>query len=313
MIAFGPVPSRRLGLSLGINNIVSHKICSYGCVYCQIGETHNQTTQRRVFYEPEVLLENVEDHLKKLDSAHQPDYLTFVANGEPTLDKNLGTEIKMLKQLGIPVAVITNASILPNPVVRDNLMEADWVSLKIDSVNEEVWRQINRPPSAMSLSDILTAITDFSTTFKGKLHTETMLVKGLNDSTKLWQENASYIASLNPETAFLSIPIRPPAEAKVQAVTAEQLAVAWQIYHAAGISVELLAGFEGTNTGYTGNAFEDILNITAVHPMRQDTMTELLSKDKSDFSVVQSLVTLGLIKAMNYNNKTYYVRRYHFK
>jgi wyosine [tRNA(Phe)-imidazoG37] synthetase (radical SAM superfamily) len=84
MIAFGPISSRRLGLSLGINNIVSHKICSYSCVYCQIGDTKNKTLMRQNFYEPEKLVEDVENHLKKLDKDHAPDFLTFVANGEPT-------------------------------------------------------------------------------------------------------------------------------------------------------------------------------------------------------------------------------------
>ena len=110
MIAFGPVSSRRLGLSLGLNNIASHKDCSYACVYCQIGNTPNKTICRKKQFEPTFFYEDIKQHLQKLDITHKPDYLTFVANGEPTLDINLGIEIQMLKQFGIPIAIITNAS-----------------------------------------------------------------------------------------------------------------------------------------------------------------------------------------------------------
>ena len=99
MISFGPVPSRRLGKSLGINNITSGKVCSYSCIYCQVGITHKLTNQRQEFYDPEVICSEVKKHLAKLSVAVQPDYLTFVANGEPTLDINLGRSIEKLKQL----------------------------------------------------------------------------------------------------------------------------------------------------------------------------------------------------------------------
>jgi wyosine [tRNA(Phe)-imidazoG37] synthetase (radical SAM superfamily) len=112
MIAFGPIPSRRLGKSLGINNIVSHKLCSYSCVYCQIGNTINKMMVRQTFYEPEKLVKEVENHLLKLDKQHTPDHLTFVANGEPTLDINLGKEIRQLRKFGITIAVITNSSLI---------------------------------------------------------------------------------------------------------------------------------------------------------------------------------------------------------
>src|SRR4030042_5271969 len=127
MISFGPVPSRRLGKSLGINNIVSPKVCSYGCIYCQAGQTIKKSTKRDVFYQPEIIYKNVEKHIKLLNPDNYPDYLTIVSNGEPTLDKNLGKIIKVLKKIGIPVAVITNASLMTYDSVKDDLHLADWV------------------------------------------------------------------------------------------------------------------------------------------------------------------------------------------
>ena len=312
MIAFGPVPSRRLGLSLGINNIVSHKDCTYSCVYCQIGVTRDKSITRKPFYEPGKLFEEVQKHLDKLDTAHKPDFLTFVANGEPTLDSNLGEEIQLLKQLNIPIAIISNASLINQEDVQNDLLNADWVSLKVDSVDEQVWRSINQPHSHLKLKTILEGITSFASVYKGRLQTETMLIDQVNDSPELLEQNARFIAALNPETAYLSIPTRPPALKTVHTITEANLTRAWHVYSDHGIKTELLAGFEGTDTGYTGNAFEDILNISAVHPIREDTMGALLAKDQSDFSVVESLLSQRLIKQVRYNNLSYYVRSYNF-
>ncbi|MBN1413884.1 MAG: radical SAM protein [Bacteroidales bacterium] len=312
MIAFGPISSRRLGLSLGINNIVSHKVCSYNCVYCQVGNTKHKSAERQIFYEPSILVNTIKDHLKKLNSNHIPDYLTFVANGEPTLDINLGKEIRLLKKLNIPVAVISNASLIHHPEVQEDLMEADWISLKVDTVSESAWERINRPVREIDLNEILQGLIVFSALYKGELHTETMLIKDYNDSHGQLKDTASFISLLKPQKAYLSIPTRPPALKEVKAVPEEKIAEAWQIYQQEGINTELLTGFEETNTGFTGNAFEDILNITAVHPLRDDTMNELLKQDKADNNVVKSLIKQGLIKKSTYNGKTYYVRKYHF-
>lgn len=312
MIAFGPIPSRRLGKSLGINNIVSRKVCSYSCVYCQIGNTAKKLMVREKFYEPEKLVEDVETHLKKLDKYHTPDYLTFVANGEPTLDINLGMEIKLLKRFGIPIAVITNSSIIHDKRVQEDLIEADWVSVKIDAIDEIVWKKINRPLAGIDFEKILDGLKTFASNYKGNLYTETMLIDGFNDASMQMTRTASFIALLNPKTAYLSIPTRPPALKDIKPASEEKLTEAWQIYQEAGLIAELLTGFEGTNTGTTGNAFEDILNITAVHPLREDTITKLLEQNNTSFSVIDALIAQGLIKGTKYKGKTYYVRSYHF-
>ncbi len=310
MIAFGPIPSRRLGKSLGINNLVTGKYCSYSCVYCQIGKTKVRSVLRQEFYKPGVLLREVELHLNKLDKSHFPDFLTFVANGEPTLDVNLGKEIDLLKKFGIPVAVITNASLIFQQEVVTDLLKADWVSLKIDSCNETSWQKINRPAENIDLNKILGGIKLFSTLYRGRLNTETMLVQGINDSVSMLEQNAHFISSIEPETAYLSVPVRPPAERETNPVREEKLNEAWQIYKNAGVNTELLAGFEGTDTGSTGNAYDDILNITAVHPLREDTIGELLKKDNADISVIEALIEERLIKEVKYDGKIYYVRSY---
>jgi len=196
MIAFGPVPSRRLGRSLGINNIPP-KVCTYSCVYCQVGRTTEMTIGRRKFYDPDEVLQDVQEKICKSDEAGEPiDYLTFVPDGEPTLDANLGREIERLKPLGIPIAVITNNSLLSRQDVRDDLMGADWVSLKVDVVEERTWRRVNRPHGRLELASMLEGALTFAQSFQGRLVTETMLVAGVNDGEEHLSQVAGFLERL---------------------------------------------------------------------------------------------------------------------
>lgn len=311
MITFGPVPSRRLGKSLGINNIISPKTCSYNCIYCQVGKSIKKSCVRESFYKPDVIYEKVVKHIDQLDRENYPDYLTFVSNGEPTLDENLGEAIKLLKKTDIPVAVISNASLLCYDSVKEDLQLADWVSLKMDAGNIITWYLINRPVAGLDFENILTNIKLFRDEYKGRLCTETMIVNGINDSIENISALAEIIKGINPEKAYLAVPIRPPVEKFVKLPDAEKLNLAWQTFNKMQIMTEFLTGFEGTDAGYTGNIYEDILNITAVHPLRQDTLLKLLQNDSAGYSVVDSLLSQHLIKSVTYGGKKYFVRDYH--
>ncbi|MDX2437439.1 MAG: radical SAM protein, partial [Acidobacteriota bacterium] len=174
-MTFGPVPSRRLGQSLGINNIPP-KICSYACIYCQLGRTLTMQTERTNFYDPERILEEVRTRVEEVRVAGESvDYLCFVPDGEPTLDLRLGREIELVRELGIKIAVITNSSLIWRKDVREELALADWVSLKVDAVREDVWRRIDRPHGQLRLSQILDGALALSGSFTGQLVTETML------------------------------------------------------------------------------------------------------------------------------------------
>lgn len=158
MIAFGPVPSRRLGYSLGVNHIPP-KHCPYSCVYCQVGRTIKLETKPQAFYPLEQILVEVEKKINESTRAGRViDYLSLVPDGEPTLDKNLYQLIKGLSTFEIPVAVISNASLINDDEVQEALCLADWVSLKVDTLNESDWHLINRPHRSLSLSSILTGI-----------------------------------------------------------------------------------------------------------------------------------------------------------
>jgi wyosine [tRNA(Phe)-imidazoG37] synthetase (radical SAM superfamily) len=311
MISFGPVPSRRLGKSLGINNIISPKICSYGCVYCQVGETTKKSLKREAYFQPEIVFEKVEHHIQQLNKDNYPDYLTFVSNGEPTLDINLGKAIKLLKRSGIPIAVITNASLLFDETVRNDLHLADWVSLKIDAGDNDTWQKVNRPAPGLDFNKTIESINLFADEYNGILCTETMLTDGINDTVNNITNVSEFIKRINPGTAYLAIPIRPPSEETVSPPDSAKLNMAWQIFNNNRINTEFLTGFEGTDAGFTGNIYDDILNITAVHPLRQDSLIRLLRNDNADFRVVESLIKQRLIRSAMYNGNKYYLREYH--
>ena len=308
-VTFGPVPSRRLGQSLGINNIPP-KICSYACVYCQLGRTLKMQTGRTDFYDPERIFEEVRKRVEEVRTAGESvDYISFVPDGEPTLDLNLGREIELVRELGVKTAVITNSSLISREDVRTELARADWVSLKVDAVREEVWRRIDRPHGRLRLPQILDGALAFSESFAGRLVTETMLVEGVNDSSEILEELSEFLARLRPETAYLAIPTRPPAEENVRAPDESGVTRAWSIVSGALDNVECLTGYEG-NTFFSGGRVDnDLLAITSVHPMRADAVDALLTRRGADRSVVQKLVDAGQLIEVEYGGQDFLVRK----
>lgn len=309
MLVFGPVPSRRLGRSMGINNIPP-KICTYSCVYCQLGRTLKLQSDRQAFYEPEELLREVQDKVEKARLAGESvDYLTFVPDGEPTLDIHLGAEIALLKPLGIKIAVITNSSLLWREEVRAALAQADWVSLKMDAVLEEVWRRVDRPHGSLRLPAILDGALEFAQSFAGQLVTETMLVEGVNDGVAASGAVSDFLARLKPQTAYLAIPTRPPAEAWVRSPDEEVINRDYQILQRQVANVEYLVGYEGNAFAFTGDVAGDLLSITSVHPMREDAVHEFLGRAEADWAVVRGLIAAGQLVETTYEGRKFYVRK----
>lgn len=309
-IAFGPIPSRRLGRSLGINDIPP-KTCTYSCVYCQVGRTTAMALERRAFFAPEDIFEEVK---AKVEAARRHgegvDYLTFVPDGEPTLDVNLARELELLRPLGVKVAVITNSSLLGRDDVRADLARADWVSVKVDAVDEGAWRRVNRPHGGLRLNAVLDGISAFAKTFGGTLVTETMLVRDVNDAPEQVREVAGFAAALEPAVAYLSVPTRPPAEEEVRPPSEETLARAYDAFVAAGLATELLLGYPGDAFAFTGNVEDDLLSITAVHPMREEAVAELLAKAGASRAVLEKLVADGMLAEVEFGGKKFYVRTF---
>jgi wyosine [tRNA(Phe)-imidazoG37] synthetase (radical SAM superfamily) len=308
MISFGPVPSRRLGRSLGINNIPP-KICTYSCVYCQVGKTIVMQVNRSHFYDPKEICTDVKAKVEEAQKRGESiDYLTFVPDGEPTLDVNLGRTIELLKPLGFKIAVITNGSLIWREDVRADLAKADWVSIKIDSTIEKTWRRINRPQQTVKPEAIWRGLLEFADGYSGTLVTETMLVKRLNDSAKSFRKIADFLNHVQPVKAYLSVPIRPPAEKWVRPPDEDVLNEAFQILNEKPFQVEYLIGYEGNAFAFTGNVEEDLLSITAVHPMRLDAVREFLLRAGADWQIVNKLMAKSQLTEAVYKGKTFYVR-----
>jgi wyosine [tRNA(Phe)-imidazoG37] synthetase (radical SAM superfamily) len=309
MIAFGPVPSRRLGRSLGINNIPP-KVCSYSCVYCQVGRTSKLQIARQQFFSTEEIFQETRFRVRQVQQlGERIDYLSFVPDGEPTLDVQLGKEIDLLRTLDIKIAVITNSSLLWIPRVRHELCKADVVSIKLDTLDESAWHRLNRPHRRLSLNNILEGILFFRKEYHGQLLSETMLIRGMNEDELMLQQLADFLGRLKPAKAYLSIPIRPPAEKHIRPISEKNLIRAYEIFREKIQAVELLTGEEGDEFAFTGDAENDLLSITAVHPMRKEAVRVLLGRAGQDWSMVRKLIGQGKLREIKHKGQYFLVRK----
>ncbi len=245
---FGPVPSRRLGFSLGVD-LVPFKTCTLDCVYCQLGST-GKTTCRRGEYAPvdEVLAE-LEG---KLEEGGRIDWITLSGSGEPTLNSELGRLIPRIKNLTpIPVAVLTNGTLLGLPEVRAALAAADLVVPSLDAGTEAVFAGINRPHPGITLEGVTSGIARFTAGFAGRVWLEVMLLGGVNDSPQELEAIAARIRRIAPDRVQLNTAVRPGAEASVTALDPRELERA-RLFLGARVNpvpVEVVAGFSGKREG----------------------------------------------------------------
>jgi wyosine [tRNA(Phe)-imidazoG37] synthetase (radical SAM superfamily) len=266
-------------------------------------------TRRRSFWEPEIVLAAVRDKLEAARRRAEPvEYLTFVPDGEPTLDANLGHTIRSLRSLGIPIAVISNGALVDREDVRAELAEADWVSFKVDAVREPTWRRINRPHGLLRLDPILKGMEAFAADFHGTLATETMALDDLDGAETELRATADFIGELRPATAYLAVPTRPPAEHWVRPATEAAIARAYEVFRGAHGNVELLIGYEGDAFAWTGDPREDLLSITAVHPMREAAVRRLIGRAGANWSEVMRMVREGTLVETRYGGHRYFLR-----
>lgn len=271
---FGPVPSRRLGQSLGIDP-VPLKTCNWNCVYCQLGRTRPLTNERKNFFPPEEIINQVKEALK----THKPgeiDWVTFVGSGETTLHASIGTMIHQVKALStLPVAVITNGSLLYLPEVRQELLEADAVLPTLDAGNAQLYRKINRPHPAITFNRIIDGLISFREIYQGKLWIEVMLIKDINDSEVELKRIAAKLIRIQPDEVHIVLPDRPPAELWVQPPDKEGLLRAQAIL---GDSAKVIHPAAGTfDLSGSENLVDAIVGIITRHPMKESDLLETLN------------------------------------
>jgi wyosine [tRNA(Phe)-imidazoG37] synthetase (radical SAM superfamily) len=272
---FGPVPSRRLGQSLGIDTIPL-KTCNWNCVYCQLGRTRPLINVRKEYDPADEILAEVQKALanhKKGDI----DWVTFVGSGEPLLNSKIGYLIQQVKDMtDLPVAVITNGSLLYLPTVRQELVPADAVLPSLDAGTNNLYRKINRPHPDLSFERLTEGLIAFREEYQGKLWVEIMLVRGLNDTPKVVWDIAKVLQRIRPDAVHINLPTRPPAETWVQPPREESL---MQILAILGSIATVVHPAEGSFdlSGYQ-SLVDAIIGIITRHPMRQDELERTLEK-----------------------------------
>lgn len=266
---YGPVPSRRLGLSLGISPIPK-KYCNYACIYCQLGRTDHLTNTRASYFPVADLLDEFRHYI---ETGVLFDVVTIVGEGEPLLFADLGTLINELKQLTTqPIAVITNGALLSSLEVRNALENADIVLPSFDAYDSDSFKRINRPHGSINFDEVYQGLIHFSETFHGQIWLEIMLIKNVNDDLEALQKFKSLLANIRYDRLFINTPVRPPAEAGVEEATNETLATAISIL--GGTSIEHL-----TATGFFSDIQDDYEAISSIikrHPMNQYEITHFL-------------------------------------
>jgi wyosine [tRNA(Phe)-imidazoG37] synthetase (radical SAM superfamily) len=270
---FGPVPSRRLGQSLGIDPIPL-KTCNRNCVYCQLGRTTSLTNTRREYCPGQEILLQVASVLER----HAPgeiDWITFVGSGEPTLHSGLGWMIREVKSLTtIPVAVITNGALLYCPDVRSELALADAVMPTLDAGSPDLYQAINRPHPETTFKRILEGLTAFREEYKGRLWVEVMLVRGMNDSTSALRDIAAVLGKIHPDGVHIDLPSRPPAEPWVKPPNDKGIARAVEILGQKALVVSPSEG-EFDLSGYD-DIGDAVFGIISRHPMRETELRRAL-------------------------------------
>nr|MBN2277255.1 radical SAM protein [candidate division Zixibacteria bacterium] len=303
MYVYGPVPSRRLGRSLGVSPIPP-KTCSYTCVYCQLGRTTRLQVTRESFFPKEDILAEIVTKSPKA----KPDFITFVGDGEPTLCKDLGWLIRKTKdKLHTPTAVITNGSLLFRKDVREDLNEADVVIPTLDAGCEKTFKAVNRPHRDIDFATMLQGMVEFRHSYSGQFWVEVMLVKGINDTENELHSIKNAIDRVNPDRVYILTPIRPPAEPWVQPSDPEDILKAQEII---GQAVAV-AGLESGQFGLSefSDARQAVLEIGSRHPLRRQQAEEI-EKHFVKSGILKKMLEEGELITVAYKGEEYLLPGY---
>lgn len=238
---FGPVPSRRLGISLGVD-LVPFKTCTFNCIYCQLERTASQTLKRKEYIKAQDILKELRQFFSHHPIPRFPDYITLSGSGEPTLNSKIGKIISGIKKItSIPVAVLTNGSLLYRKEVRDSLKKADLVIPSLDAASARTFKKINRPVKTLKVEEIINGLVDFKKEYRGQIWLEIMLVKGVNDQKKEIEKLRRAIAKIKPDRVQLNTVARPPCEKFARALNSNELK---RIKNRLGPPTEVIVDFE---------------------------------------------------------------------
>lgn len=269
---YGPVPSRRLGFSLGID-IIPFKLCNFDCIYCQLGKTTNKTIERKKYSPSDEILQEVKDVLKMNGRV---DYLTFSGSGEPTLHSGIGYLINELKKITqIPVTVFTNGSLLFRADVQKDLLRADVILPSLCAATQVVLEKINRSHPSLTIDAIIQGLITFRKRYNGKIWLEIMLVRGVNDSLVEITKLQEVVKKIEPDKIHLNTVVRPPGEEYASPLLIAELIKIKEYF---GDKCEIIAEFKGKKEGlYSPNKEDQILNVIKRRPVTADDIYNVTS------------------------------------
>ena len=302
MYIFGPVPSRRLGLSLGVD-LLNCKSCNLNCVYCELGRTFKYVTDRRVFVKTADMLAELKDFF---DKGGKADYVTFSGAGEPTLAKNLGEAMDGARKLtNRKIALITNAVLFHDVQVRKEASLADVVLPSVDAVSEQVFMKLNRPSGRVNLKKYLDGLRMFGSGYRGKLWVEVMVVKGINDSDEEILKLKQYLDSVpNVEKIQINTVVRARAESFAEPIDKEKLEHIKELF---GPKAEPIGAFTGGKIETIDNLRAAILSIIRLRPVTiQDLLSVLPAPEREIKQYLDAFMKEGLAEKQVLNGKEFY-------
>jgi wyosine [tRNA(Phe)-imidazoG37] synthetase (radical SAM superfamily) len=297
---FGPVASRRLGRSLGVD-LVPFKVCPFDCTYCQLGHTTEKTLARKAYVPTEEVLEEIGRRLKEVEV----DCVTLAGSGEPTLHQDLGKIIQGIKALtAAPVVVITNGSLLWDPQVRRELLGADIVMPDLDAGDEETFQRINQPCAGLSFAQVVEGLRAFRREYTGKIHLEVFLVSGVNDSHSQVRKIAALAQEFQPDSIDVNTVARPPADAAAKPVPPDRLE---ELAKLLGPLARVIAPRPAA-AGKAQFTQQDILAMVGRHPCTLEDLSAGLGADPQQvLRLVTQMVEQGQLAEKRQNGGSFFV------
>ena len=300
---YGPVPSRRLGRSLGID-LVPHKICTYDCIYCQIGNTTEKTLVRKEYVPASEILEEVGRFLKEENPSI--DHLSLAGSGEPTLHSKIRSIIENLKKITlIPVAVITNGFLLWEPEVREDLLQSDIVLPSLDAVSQEVFVRINRPRAGYSIEKVIEGMVEFRKVYKGQIWLEILFCKDVNDSKEELLRMKEAVDRIQPDRIHLNTVVRPPSEKWATPLSQKEMEKIRAFF---GERASIISEFDRHPSPLSEKDFkEEILKILRRRPLSLSDLSKGMGIPQNELDqYIQPLIQEGKIQTRIFGGSVYY-------
>lgn len=302
---YGPIVSKRLGLSLGVD-IVPLKICNYNCLYCQLGTTKNKTIKRCEYIKIDLVLTELKSKLKEC----KPDYVSIVGSGEPALNNKLGLLITEIKKItSIPVAVITNGSLLHLKDVQNDLTNADLVIPSLDAGDDELFQKINRPHNDVSFNQMVQGIIDFKKNFNGRVWLEILFLKDINDNDKNVNDTINITNKINPDKIQISTISRPPAEQDIMPVSLEKLEYIKNLFNKKNVEIIYNTSLNNSDNNIPKKAQKNlILDLLKRHPSPKEDICRGLNLNINEVEkTLKEMIKENKIQIKNIYGKEFYI------